>query len=428
MLKRLVLNQEVMRYVKNSAWMLAEYGLKVISAILVTIYVARYLGPDQFGVLSYALAVVAIVLAISRLGMESILVRDLVRYPEKRQEYMATAFRLMLLSGFVGIGILAGMVYWLEENIKTQVYIWIISASIVCQAFLVVDYNFQSQVQAKYSSIAKSLALIFSALSKIGLVWLEADLFYFALFYAIDHLVIAITLFFMHWSRGQPLFFHGFQKKLVKPLLSSAWPMVVSAVSAILYTRVDQLMIRSMLGFHELGLYVAATKIYEGWIIVPYVISISLLPAILRLKEEGGDYEKHMSLMISLLFWPSVVVALIITISSDYVIYLTFGPDYFASSNSLVIIMWASIFGAIGSLSARFLTVEGMESKIAKRGIFGLLLNLMLNVPMIYFFGIEGAAFSTLITMFFIFVGVNYIDPDCYKLRSIVENGVYRRG
>ena len=82
-LKSLRQNQNIMRYAQNSAWMLAEYALKIISAIFVTIYVARYLGPEQFGLLSYALAIVAIFMAVSRLGMESILVRDIAKYPDQ---------------------------------------------------------------------------------------------------------------------------------------------------------------------------------------------------------------------------------------------------------------------------------------------------------------------------------------------------------
>src|SRR5690554_5990569 len=88
MLIKLKQNAGVVLYLKNSAWMMAEYAFKVLAAIFVTIYVARYLGPVDFGLLSYALAVVAISMAVSRLGMESILVRELSRFPEHRQAYM----------------------------------------------------------------------------------------------------------------------------------------------------------------------------------------------------------------------------------------------------------------------------------------------------------------------------------------------------
>jgi O-antigen/teichoic acid export membrane protein len=425
MIKRLRANREALRYIQNSSWMLAEYGLKVISAIFVSIYVARFLGPAQFGILSYALAIAAIFIVISRLGMESILVRDLARFPDDRQAYMSTAFGLMSAAALLAFLVLAGLVFWLETDPSTQLYIWIISASILFQTFLVVDYSFQAQVKAKYASIAKSIALIFSAINKLVLVWLNADLVYFALFYALDHLVTGLVLLAVHGYTRQPAFFKGFQARLVKPLLSSAWPMVLSAVAATIYMRVDQIMIKNMLGAHELGLYAAAAKIYEGWIIFPFVISISLLPAIVRLKQGAVEqYEKNMARLFSLLFWSSAAVALIATLAGDAIITLTFGSQFAGSGSVLAIVMWSSTFAALGSGAARYLTVEGMEKKIAIRTLLGALLNALLNLLLIPRFGIHGAAVATLITFFFCYYLINYFDAELQKLVSIENDAI----
>lgn len=422
MLKRLLSNAEVMRYVKNSAWMLAEYGLKVISAIFVTIYVARYLGPEQFGILSYALAIVAIFMAISRLGMESILVRDLARYPDERQAYMGTAFGLMLIAAFIGTALLAGLIYFLEADPQTRIYIWVISSSLLFQTFLVVDYNFQSQVKAKYSSIAKSLALGFSALSKLVLVWLGADLFYFAVFHALDHLVIALFLLFMHFLRKQPNFIYVFRKKLIKPLLSSAWPMALSAVASILYMRVDQLMIKQMLGAEDLGVYVAASKIVEGWLVFPFVISISLLPVIAKIKNESQiKCEKYLMALFSTLFWMSFAIASLTTLSADWIVAVTFGDEYEKSAAILIVSMWSGVFLALGSISARYLTIEGMEKKIAFRTLLGLGVNVLLNFILIPFLGVIGSALATLITFFMVYYVINFFDGELVDLVRIIN-------
>lgn len=425
MLTRVFKNQEVMRHVKNSAWMLAEYALKVISAIFVSIYLARYLGPEQFGVLSYALALVTIFMAISRLGMESILVRDLARHPGQRQAYMSTAFRLMLVAAVISMLVLGSLVYLLETDSQTQIYICIISTGLLFQALLVVDYNFQSQVKAKSSSIAKALALGVSSLSKLIFIWYGAELVHIAILYAVDHLVIGLMLLFMHLRKRQVLFIKGFDRHLIQPLLSSAWPMILSALAATLYMRIDQIMIKNMLNSQELGLYAAAIKIYEGWIIIPYVISISLLPAIVKIKSQSIEkYEKKMSMLFSLLFWASVFVALIATFWGEWLIILTFGPSFSESSLALGVVMWAAAFAALGAVSARYLTVEGMERKIAVRTFLGLLMNIVFNLVLIPLYGIEGAAFATLLTLFFANYVINFFDKSLQQLVNICNQSI----
>lgn len=404
---------------------MAEYALKIISAIFVTIYVARYLGPESFGVLSYALAIVAIFMAISRLGMESILVRDYARHPEQVKAYMGTAFSLMFAAAITGMVILSTLIYFFEGNPQNKLYIWVISTGLIFQAFLVVDYGFQAQVQAKYSSIAKSLALGIGSIIKIYLVGIQADLLLFAIAFALDYVIIAAMLFTTHIIKKQPEFLFVFDRHLVKPLLKSSWPMVLSAVGAMLYMRIDQIMIKNMLDAHQLGLYAAATKIYEGWIIVPYVLSISLLPAIVALKSASSEkYEANLVKLFALVFWSGIIAAVIATLGGDWVIRLTFGKAFAGSSTVLAIVMWTAAFTALGAVSARYLTVEGMEKKIAIRTFVALVVNVLLNLILIPNYGIEGAATATLITILIANYFINYTDKDLKQLLKLCDNAI----
>ena len=405
--------------------MMTEYGLKIISAIFVSIYVARYLGPEKFGVLSYALAIVAIFMAVSRLGMESILVRDLAKFPEQTKAYMGTAFGIMVIAAIAGLVILSTLVYFFESDAQTKIYIWIIATGLLFQTLLVVDYGFQAQVKAKFSSIAKSIALAISSSIKIYLVWTQADLQAFAIAYAVDHTIVAIMLLSMHFSQKQTSFLFGFKKTLIKPLLKSAWPMVLAAVASVLYMRIDQVMIKHMLDAHELGLYAAATKVYEGWIVIPYAISISLMPAIVKLKSSSPEqYEINMSRLLALVFWPGVLVAIISTFLGKWIIEITFGPEFINAGHVLAIVMWTAAFAAIGSVTARYLTVEGMEKKIAFRTFVALIINVLLNLVLIPIYGIEGAAIATLITILIANYFINYTDKDLVQLSRLCNNAI----
>lgn len=421
-------NQGFMKYFHNTSWMFVEQGFKVFSAIFVGIYIARYLGPEQFGLLSYAIAIVAIFMAISRLGMESILVRELVNHPEEKRQYMGTAFSLMLIAAILGVGLIAGIVGLIESDPQTKLYILIISIGLIFQTFLVIDYGFQAQVKAKYSSVAKSIALILGAVIKIFLVIFQADLLLFVFSYAFDYVLIAILLLAMHLKKRQPSFLFVFNVQLIKPLLKSAWPMVMSAVAIILYMRIDQIMIKNMLDSEQLGLYAAMTRIYEGWIMIPVILSVSLLPAIVKSKSlSQTEYEKRMTLLFSLVFWISIAAAGITALFSEVIIKLTFGLEYMPASSVFVIIMWSASFAALGSVSLRYLVAENMEKKIVIRTVVALIVNVLLNLILIPVYGIEGAAIATLICIITANYLIDYLDSDLKQLIRIKNRAILFR-
>lgn len=415
-----------LKYFKNSSWMLSEYLLRVISAIFITIYIARYIGPENFGVLSYSLAVVSVFMALSRLGMDSILVRELSKNKKQSIAILGTAFWIMVIFAIFSYTLLWFVTLIIEDDQEIRLYIWIIASGIFSQVFFVVDYSFQSQIKAKYSSIAKSVALGFSSLFKIFLIYMEVELLILVLAFALDFILIAIFLLITYRLKKQPNFFIKFSKGYVKPLLFSAWPMVLSALAIVLYMRVDQIMIKNILGAYDLGLYSAATRIYEGWIMVFSIISASLLPLIVKLKAGSSEqYEKRLSQLFTFMFWGALIGAVFSTLFSYEIIYLVFGIEFIEAKNVFVIVMWSASFAAMGSLSVRYLIVEGMEKKIAFRTFVALIVNIALNIVLIPLYGIEGAAIATLIA---IIVGnylINYFDKDLRGLVVISNRGIF---
>ena len=419
-------NQGFLRYFHNTSWMFVEQGVKIVSSLFVGIYVARYLGPEGFGVLSYAIAVVGIFMALSRLGMESILVRELVSHPEQRRQYLGTSFGLMLISAVVCMFSVGAIVTWFEADLQVRLYIVIISIGLLFQSFLVIDYAFQSQIKAKYSSVSKSISLIISSGIKIYFVLIQADLLLFVIAYALDQALIALSLVTLHIKMRQPNFLFSFDIRLVKPLLKSSWPMVVSAVAIMLYMRVDQIMIENILNSEQLGLYAAMTRIYEGWVMVPVILCASLLPAIVKSKDLPGEqYEKRLTYLFAAVFWSSTLVAVFTTIFREETVRYTFGDEYVAASSVLVIIMWSAAFAALGSVTLRYLVAEKMEKKIIYRTTTALIINIVLNLVLIPVYGIEGAAIATLICIITANYLIDFFDADLKRLVSIKNQVIW---
>ncbi len=409
-----------MRYFVNSVWMFAEQMMKLISAVFVGVYVARYLGPSDYGELTYSLAIVAAFMAASKLGMDSILVREVAKNPAHVREYMGTAFYLIFFATLGCFSILSLYVLFFEKSSQEQGYIWIISAGYFFQLGYVIDYTYQGKVKAKYSSIAKVLALILSSMLKIYLVFIGADLFLFVIAYVVDFFIISFFLGISWLINGKTCFLSGFQWRLVKPLLESAWPLILSSAAALLYMRADQIMIKNMLGSHDLGLYSAATRIYEAWIVVPFIISLSLLPAIVALKKNQPEiYNRSLVKLFVLVFWPGVIVAVVCWFLGSEIINIVFGKAYLAADGVFLIIMWTAPFVALGGMTTRYLTVENMEKKIANRTLLSLGVNVALNFYLIPAYGIEGAATATLISTILANYFIDYIDKDLEELRTI---------
>ena len=421
--KSIFQNESFMRYFRNSSWMIMEYGLRVVSAIFVSIYVARYLGPEQFGILSYALAVVIVFMTISRLGMDSILVRDLSKDPTEAKAYMGTSFWLMVIASIVFLVVLSTLVYFVESDPNTKGYIWIISLGLLFQALLVVDFGFQAQVKARYSSIAKSSALIVGSMIKLYLVWAQADLEFFAIAYVIDSVVIGIMLLVMHFYQRQINFLFSFNIEIARRLLKSSWPMVLSAVAAMLYLRIDQIMIQNMIGSYELGLYMASSKLLEMWIMLVYVISISLLPVLA--KKRSGCMKQYEVLVINIFrgfVFSGFLFMVFILIFGDEVIELTFGVEYKNALVALLILSLGAPLIALRVITVRYLTIEGLEKKVATRTIIALIISIALNYLLIPIFGISGAAMSTVLALFYSAYLANFFDSDLHQLRRINMN------
>jgi O-antigen/teichoic acid export membrane protein len=413
------------KYINNTFWMFFEYLMRVIAVIFVNIYIARYLGVESYGLLSYILTLISLFIIVSRLGLENILVRDLVRFPKKESKYMGTSFSLILLVSLILYLLLNIGIYKIETDMDVKLYISIISLGMLLQSFLVIDYYFQSQIKNKYSSIAKSIALLIGSIIKLYLISIDAGLYFLSIAYAVDGLLVAASLLIINYYKGIS-FLLDWDGSLIKPILKSSIPMIFVAIMGMLYMKIDQLMIKTMLDTYQLGLYSAAMKLYEGWVFIPYILSISILPVIIKIKEKSiQDYEKSLTILVALVFWAGIVISLIMIFLGEWLIIVTFGPDYIEAKNVLQVLFFSAAFNSLGVVSARYLIVEGMERKIIYRSALALFINVSLNLVLIPSYGIQGAAIATFIAIFMAYYVINMIDKDLVQLRKICNNGVF---
>jgi len=401
------------KYFANTSWLLGERALRIAVSLFVGIYVARYLGPERFGLLSYALSFVGIFVALATLGLDEVVVRELIKTPEQREKILGTSFLLKLVGTLLMWAAILVAIPLTENDLQTNILIIIIAFGVFFQAFNVIDLSFQAEVKSKYVVHAQFIQLIVSSTIKIILIVNEAPLIWFASVFFLDAIVLALGLVFTYLHNSNKIFSWKWSYETSKHLLHDSWPLIFAGIVVSVYMKIDQLMIKEMLGAKEVGLYAAAVKLSEAWYFIPMAIASSLYPAIInaRVYQKEVYYQKIQNLF-DLMVWIAVSIALPTTFLSTLVVEFLYGKEYLGSSSVLIIHIWTAVFVFLGVASSKYLLAENFIKKTFYRTFIGALLNIIMNYYLIGIIGIQGAAISTLVSHFFAAYFYDILDKD----------------
>lgn len=369
--------------------------------LLIGVWVARYLGPEQFGKLNYGQAYIAIFAVLVNLGLDTTLVKELVSQPAKQNKLIGTSFILRVAGALLAI-MLAVLVSYISDYKQDQtsfIIIAILSTGMLFQAVDVVELYLQSHLQSKVSVILKNIAYILSSAFKVYLLLYGYGLLYFALAIVIDLGLAAIFLAAYTQSK-LPIHFGKWQfdKVMARSLLTDSWPLIVSALAVILYMRMDQLMLKYMLGSAAVGNYSAAVRITEIFFFVPMIITNSVFPTLVKAREQNNLYHAKLIRLYSVLLYLSLSMAIAISLLSPFIIYTLYGEQYQDAAGVLQIHIWSSIFVYLGVASNQQLVIENKSKVTLYRTFIGLTVNLSLNIILIPLYGVIGAAIGTMIS------------------------------
>lgn len=398
-IKSYFFHEGFLKYFINTFWYTLEQGLRVLSSIFVGVLVARYLGPEKFGILSYIIAITGFLGGISKLGIDNILVRELVKYPKKSSIYLGTAFWLKLSGALILICGAKVFLQKINSNSIENNLIFIASTGFIFQSFDVIDFYFQSLIRAKIISICKIFQLVLSALIKIYLIHIEADLIWFVLISILDGFSLAISLFLSYKFEKGPSFFRHYNHKYAKTIIRDSLPLLLSSMIVTIYMRVDQIMIKEMIGNEKAGIYAVAVRLTEALYFIPIIISTSLFPAIINSKKLSPEqYHDRLQKLFNFLTRLAIIIALAITLLADWIINIFFGQDYANSSEILKINIWASVFVFGGVAGGKWIVTENLQQYSNYFLLLGMLLNLLLNFLLIPKLELVGSAIATVLS------------------------------
>lgn len=388
-------NPEVMKYFKNTLWLLAEKALRLIVGLLVGIWVIRYLGPDKFGILSYTTSFVGLFIAFSTLGLDSVVVKALVKDKSQRDLLLGTAFILKLLGALFTIGLLVLVTEINSNTTEINFYIFIIASSTIFQSLNVIDLYFQSQVQSKFIIYSQTFAFCFTSIVKIVLILTDSPLIYFVSVVLLEAILVSMGFVFFYVRNKLPILKWEFEKSLAVELLRDSWPLILSGIAISIGLRIDQVMIKYFIDMREVGIYASGVRLAEVLMFIPMLISQSIFP-----KLVGMDFIKSEFNLIRLIrnvFYPLVCLVFVLSLSSEWLVGILYGQEYKSAALIFSILLWTIPMSYLGAITNKLLLIENCQKIIFLKQLALMILNVSLNFILIPMYGIVGAAIATLV-------------------------------
>ena len=387
------------RYLGNTSWLLGEKILRLTLGLFVGIWLARYLGPGQFGILSYAESLVAIFAAFMTLGLNSIVVRELVRGETDQDILLGTSLFLRVAGSLVMLALVSATVYFLDIEQPANTIILIIAVAAAFRVFEVIDFFFQARVISRYSALSNGCVVIASSLLKIYLILNGAPLVAFAWVFLFDALLLTALYLYFYRHQGCSVLSFRFRATTAGKLLANSWPLVFSGLLISIYMKIDQIMLQEYLGSWHVGQYAAAVRLSDAWLFITVVITNSLFPAIINAREKSSElFRERMTRLYKLLVFIALVISCSIFIFSEQLVLITFGDDYSSAIQVLRLYTWSIVFVFLNNASWKWYIAENLQRIAMLRLCLGAIVNIGLNMLFIPKFGLQGAAYATLIS------------------------------
>jgi O-antigen/teichoic acid export membrane protein len=399
-LTQLKSHQGFRKYFANTSWLMGERILRMIVALFVGVYVARYLGPAQFGLLSYAGSFVGLFTALATLGLDGIVVRELVKTPERREELLGTAFWLKIGGAILMWITIIAAVPLTNNDIETNTLIAIIAFAAVFQAFNVIDFNFQAEVKSKYVVHAQLVQLLISSVAKLVLIFIEAPLLWFAWVYCLDAVVLAMGLAVMYLQNSGKFGAWQWRWQVARDLLRDSWPLILSGIVITINMKVDQVMLKELTNSTEVGLYAAAVNLSQGLYMLPMIFAQSFYPKFINLYNNKDKFYSFVQTFSSFMVIGAMILSIIISWHSNHIIYLLYGDSYAHAALILSIHVWTLVIVFMEVAFGRWLLIENKQKFTAYRNFFMALINIILNYYLIPIYGAIGAAVASLLSIF----------------------------
>ena len=407
------------RVAKNSGFLLINsFATKMIS-FFILLYIARYLGPADFGKYSFAFAFIYFFSFIPDLGIHKILVREAAKDEKAMDKLVGNATVVKSVLSVFAFLLCCLTISLTDYPPSTKNAVYVASLGLLAVSLSGFGIVYEVKLRMDYSILFSVAGRLFLLISVLYLVQHNPDLNLFIL--------VTVAADFVH-----NILMTGFSRRFVKPqfkieydlvkkIMLEALPIAVSTVFVMIYFRIDTVMLSFLTNDTDVGLYSAAYRITEALTFIPSVLMVSIYPVMSKyFHEKNKAFNYIYTMSFKLLFASGLLLATVITFLSENII-LAIGSEYYGSIPALQVLIWATSFMFVNQLLSSTYIASGNQNVMAKISAFAALFNIGLNLILIPSYSYIGASIATLITEFLVMVyGMHWIDE------NIVHKNLYK--
>lgn len=414
-------------YLSVGVTLIARLSQVLGGGILLYLTLAAF-DEKTFGLIALANALVAICIAISGLGLRDQFIKHLLSQMLSKKS-INQARAIIYLMTVLNLIIFYTYFFLIERTVSEKQIIIFISLQLLTQIFVLDRYRLEAAEDFSFISITDLAIFLVSLFARSYLLIENIHIEFVFLIQSIE-LTLQNFVFSLRGSTK-------FETKIKTPvsafqLFKDAFPLFMSTMMVLIYYRIDIIMISSMLNLEASGVYSAGTKVTEVFFILPMVFFTVLFPSIVRARSRKVTMVKRedmLKVFFPLLFWGSVIISIFLFLAIDDIWRLAFNGRYSGAPEVTRIHTWTLPFVVLGVLGSRVFIADGYNSLLFYRSLAGVGLNVIMNIPAIYFYGILGAALTTLITQIFTGIMFDFFfiksrKIGFYKLSLIFVRGV----
>lgn len=393
------------RILWNMGWLTVDKLYSTALGVVVGILVARYLGIEGFGLLNYALAFVALFQVPASLGLEEVLVRELVRFPESRNEILGTAFVLRLIGGLLTMGLIALAVRFVQPGDPyVRMIVMVASLANIGQSAMLINRWNNSQLRAKHNVLAANLSATATAAVRLALVYVHAALIWFVWINVIGVILNVVLLAWLYQRSGERIALWRARRSWASQMLRDAWPRVPSGIAGSVQRQLGALIIGTVLGKAELGAYSVAYRIYVLLWLVPDILCQSLVPTLTQAHAISREFFQHRltqayRLMLAL-FLASVLPVLVMGL---WGIRLLYGQQYAAAGPLLIYMLVPLFLVYLAQLRMWSTIIDNLFHYSMYLALVLIPLSILANYLLIRLMGSLGAVLAMAIPSLFVF-------------------------
>lgn len=403
---------------KNTSWLVLGRVVKLGLTFLVGVFVARYLGPEQYGLYNFTISFVMLFMVVSRLGLNHLMIREFSESPDKSGVYLGTCAALKIVAALISFSGIIGLSFLLNIDSDGRILIFIFGLSLIFRGFDIITVYLESLRQARVFIIAELIQAVCFAIAKIWCIYTGKPVLWFIAVQASEWILILSIVYAVLRKRDVDFFkTWSFSFGVAKTLLKEAYPFIFAGAAVIIYRRIDQIMLHQMVSSEEVGFYAAATRpaVFIG--LVPTLVVRSLTPSLVGAKKKSEKlFRQRYQLLDSLIFWGTLAVTLGVVLFSGLLISILYGDSYTKSSEILSVLAWKGLFTAMGAASAQYILVSGLQKYVPIRQGAGCILNIAMNVCLIPVYGAVGAAWASVLATMVALFGMHFFIPTLREL------------